>query len=191
MKKILVASALVLLAAVIVYCVIRIPQWKIEDDIREAVFRYEMASNGSCLQNTTGEYYLAVVHGWAKVSPPSGPPFIDRALGALGLARDESDRWEGPSASAGLLQRFRSHKPPVKPASECRIANVMVGVTDASGKKKGLILVAGTIEWLSPTRVEVEGGYYEGGVSASGSIYTLVRRHGKWLVIRNKYTWMS
>lgn len=190
MRKKLRIPLLVLLVGIAAYAAIRIPQWKTEDDIREAVFRYAFAHNGSIEQNNVSAFYLSVIPGWAKLTHSGGTPVIDRVLGAVGLAREESDRWDRPSASSGLVGRFSGHKPPVKPASECRIRDAH-GVTDARGANKGLVFIAGRIRWISPTRVEVEGGYYENGTSASGNIYTLVRKNGHWVVIRDKYIWGS
>lgn len=189
MKKKLLILAAVVLIALAAYAIVRIPQWKTEDDIREAVFRYQIQRLGSGGKREA-VYYLSVVPGWARLTSPGCTPIIDRVLGAFGLAREESNRWEGSSPSSGLVGRFSGHKPSVRLAYECRIKNAN-GVTDARGTKKGFVLVAGKIAWLSSAKVDVEGGYYENGMSASGNIYTVIRRHGRWVVVRDKTKWIS
>ena len=188
-KKKLLTLAAVVLITLAAYAAIRIPQLKTEDDIREAVLRYEFSKTGAASKDAR-VYYLSVISGWSKRSLSDGAPVLDTVLNAFGLAREETDRWDGPSASSGLVGRFSVHKPPVRPASECRIRGAM-GVTDVRRANKGLVFVTGRINWLSPTKIEVEGGYYENGTSASGSIYTLVRRHGHWIVVRDKLIWIS
>ena len=41
------------------------------------------------------------------------------------------------------------------------------------------------------TEVEVAGGYYEGGLSASGNVYRLKRVDGGWKVIEDGMEWIS
>lgn len=189
MKQKLLKVLIILSALLAIYAVVRIPQWKTEDDIREAAFRYEFSNYGSASMGVR-DYYVSVIPGWSKVSISHKEPLVDRALKTLGLAREPSDRWGGPSASFGLVHRFRNHRPPVRAASECRIPDAM-GVTDVRGSRTGIVFVAGRIRWLSPTKIEVEGGYYENGMSSSGNVYTLVRRHSRWVVIHDKLLWIS
>ena len=81
-------------------------------------------------------------------------------------------------APAELLDRFVGHSPPVKPGSQFREGN-------------GLKFRIDTINWLDKRTVEIEGGYYEGNVSASGNTYVLRRQKGSWRVIKKKPGWIS
>jgi hypothetical protein len=36
--------------------------------------------------------------------------------------------------------------------------------------------------------VEVDGGYFEDGLAASGNVYTLEKKHGRWIVTKDKVT---
>jgi hypothetical protein len=79
---------------------------------------------------------------------------------------------------AELLDRFAGHSPPVRPRSEFQLG-------------KGLLFNIDTLVWLDEVTVEVEGGYYEGGLSASGNTYVLRRENGTWKVIKKKPGWIA
>jgi hypothetical protein len=51
--------------------------------------------------------------------------------------------------------------------------------------RSGLIFSITAIHWKSETEVEVDGGYYEAGLSASSNTYTLQKKDGKWVGVRN------
>ena len=80
---------------------------------------------------------------------------------------------------AEFMDRFQGHGPPVKPGSQFREG------------KKGLKFRIETLTWLDKRTVEIEGGYYEGNVSASGNTYVLRRQKGSWRVIKKKPGWIS
>src|SRR5262245_56617521 len=115
-----------------------------EDEIREAVFRYEFEHNVSAQQQSARVYRLS-----------------------LGDRRDPADTF---------IARFEDHLPPVKKVSQ---------------GKGGLIFTAGSIKQLGRNKVLVEGGYYEGGLSASGNTYTLERSDGKWMVTHDQMRCIS
>lgn len=190
MKKRFRLILALLLIGCAAYLLMRVPHWKVENDIREAVFRYEFKHNASGLQQRANVYYLAIQPGWVDAID-AGDSWLDILLDKLGMARERSNRWEGSDPSSSFILRFRGHKPPVRKASRCRVDDIMVGVTDEHGANKGLVFIAGRIRWLSDTRVKVEGGYYEGGLSASGNVYLVERRHGRWVVIHDKMVWIS
>jgi hypothetical protein len=89
-----------------------------------------------------------------------------------------------------LMERFVCHLPVVVPVSECG-ADVEFGVSRGSASGRGLIFTVGDIKWVSATEVEVAGGYYEGGLSASGNVYRLKRVEGGWKVIEDRMGWIS
>lgn len=102
------------------------------------------------------------------------------SIGTLSGSRDPSDEF---------MKRFQGHKPPVKKVSQA-IASVE-GVIDKDTGERGLIFRVTRIEWKSEVEVEVEGGYFESGLSASGNIY-LVRQEGeKWVVKEDRMLWIS
>ncbi len=51
-----------------------------------------------------------------------------------------------------------------------------------ASSRRGLLFYISEIRWLSESEVEVEGGYYEAGLSASGNTYHLSRNRGSWIV---------
>ncbi|HEV2392285.1 MAG TPA: hypothetical protein VG146_07975 [Verrucomicrobiae bacterium] len=121
-----------------------------EEDIREAVFRWQFDHNVSGQQNKAKGYFLTV-------GEKSGDP---------------SDKF---------IKRFAHNKPPVRKRSECS-ADPGRGVLDKKTGERGLIFFVTSIKWNSDTEVEVKGGYYEAGMSASGNTYALKKEKGKWKV---------
>lgn len=79
---------------------------------------------------------------------------------------------------AEFMDRFQGHTPPVKLGSHFRVGN-------------GLKFRIDSIIWLDDVTVEVGGGYFEGGESASGNTYVLRRQNGSWRVIKKKPGWIS
>jgi hypothetical protein len=88
------------------------------------------------------------------------------------------------------MKRFQERQPPVKKVSQCT-ASAGEGVKDNETGERGLIFRVGAIDWLSRDEVEVEGGYYEAGLSASGNIYSVVREGTRWVVKADRMLWIS
>lgn len=129
-----------------------------EDDIREAVFRWQFDHNASAQQGKAKVYFL-------EVGEREGDP------------------------SDEFMKRFAGNKPPVRRRSECSVS--ARGDSDKKTGEKGLVFRVRIIEWKSDTEVDVEGGYHEHGLSASGNTYTLKRENGKWKVTNDKMHWIS
>lgn len=130
-----------------------------EDDIREAVFRYEFRHNSSIQGQRAGVYCVSVGEKNA----------------------DPSDRF---------MQRFTGFKPPVRKASDCS-THPYNGVVEKKTGKRGLLFRVRSIKWLSDIEVQVVGGYFEDGLSASGNTYTVVRTRDKWMVNSAGTNWIS
>jgi len=81
-------------------------------------------------------------------------------------------------APKDLLNRFKGQNPPVKVGSGFSVG-------------KGVKFRINSLKWIDKVTVEVEGGYYEGNVSASGNIYRLLRQDGTWKVIAKQGQWIS
>ena len=130
-----------------------------EDDIREAVFRWQFDHNVSGQQKKAKVYSLAVGEKYS----------------------DPSDQF---------MKRFADNQPPVRKRSECN-ADAGKGVLDKKTGEQGLLFHVTSIKWKSDAQVEVEGGYYEAGLSASGNIYTLKNERGNWKVTNDKLVEIS
>lgn len=167
-RTVLVLLAVIFLTAIL-YVPVRLPTWTSEDDIREAVFRYQFRHNYSGLQSDAKAYYLAIRDGWASPSGSSGD-------------------WRDPAP--WFMKRFGGNRPVVRSVSECT-ADPGRGVRDKRTDERGLVFVVGRITFISETEAEVEGGYYEGGVSASGIRYRVVKRNDRWVVTGDKLVWIS
>lgn len=124
-----------------------------EQDIKEAVFRYQFEHNGSGLQKNAKVYFLSLNQG-----------------------RDPSD---------DFMNRFRDHVPPVRKVSQASMS--AEGVIDKRTRERGLLFrITGGVQWLSENEVEVAGGYFESGQSASRSVYNVRRVNDKWAVQKEK-----
>ncbi len=88
------------------------------------------------------------------------------------------------------MKRFADHKPPVRKASDSK-RGPGLEVIDRKTGEKGVILRVESIKWISAIEVEVQGGYSQSGLSASGNIYTVKKKNGKWSVAHDKKTWVS
>ena len=145
---------------------------KAEDDIREATFRHQFLHNASGVQQKAKVYFLAVGRN---------EDWDDGSDGFMAL--------DGADPSDEFLKRFADHKPVVKKKSQ---GVVHLGeFKDKKTGEKGLVFGLGTIKWVSDTEVEITGGYYEAGLSASGNTYFLKKEKGKWTVTKEVRHWIS
>lgn len=130
-----------------------------EDDIREAVFRYEFRHNSSIQGKRAGVYCLSV--GEKNADPPDG-----------------------------FMRRFAGYSPPVRKASDCT-THPYNGVVEKRTGKRGLLFRVRSIKWVSDAKVQVVGGYFEDGLSASGNTYTVVRTRDGWMISSAGTNWIS
>lgn len=143
------------------HSIINVPKSIQEDDIRESVFRYQFQHNASGQQQNAKVYFLS--------------------LGSIEEPEDPSDEF---------MKRFQGHQPPVKKVSQS-IVSVFEGVKDKDTGEQGLIFRVTRIAWKSDVEVEVEGGYYENGLSASGNIYRVALEGGQWVVKEDRMIWIA
>jgi len=97
---------------------------------------------------------------------------------------------KGADPTDEFMKRFADQKPPVRKVSACT-ASAGKGVLDKKTGQKGLIFRITSIEWKSDKKIDVRGGYYEAGLSASGNTYTVKKEKGKWKVTNDKMHWIS
>jgi hypothetical protein len=136
------------------------------DDIREAVFRYQFLHNVSGLQQRAGAYFIGLY-----------------VTGDLNLPVHYVD------PSDNLLARFAGNTPPVKKASESTYS--VQGVFDLRTGARGLLFRIESIKEIDPDQVEVTGGYFEAGLSASGNVYTVTRTNDRWTVVKDSLIWIA
>jgi hypothetical protein len=141
-------------------------QLSAQDSVREAVFHYQFHHNESGQQQSAKVYFLSVMR-----------------------LNDSTGRWNDSDPGTELLRRFDGNTPPVKPFSKC--VTSVEGVFDRQTGEMGLLFQAGAIRWVADDQAEVDGGYFEGGLSASGNTYYLERRSGEWIVTRDVMHWIS
>ncbi|MFH0991247.1 MAG: hypothetical protein V1799_14665 [bacterium] len=138
----------------------------LEEDIQEAVFQYQFLHNYSGLQQQASAYFIGIYRRGDSVRQGS---YLDIA--------------------ETLLARFHGSKPPVKKVSQC--IQSINGVFDKETGERGLLFRIESIKQVSNDVVEVEGGYFEGGLSASGNIYTVQRNDHRWVVVKDRMLWIS
>lgn len=137
------------------------------DRIREAVYRYQFVHNYSGQQQQAQVYFLS-----ARI--PSPP--------------EASTIWSETDPSSDLLARFEGHQPPVRPWSQSTTS--VYGVFDRTTGERGLLFNVSSIIAGGDT-AQVEGGYFEGGLSASGNTYYLRRVNSSWSVEYDILHWIS
>lgn len=136
---------------------------KQEDDIREAVFRSQIAHEDSELgQSKPIVYFLSL---W-------GP---------------DSD---GKDPSDDFMKRFAGHTPPVKKYSKSTIDDSQYVIDDET-RVRGLIFSVSRITWFGKSKVQVSGGEYAGSLNSSGGTYYLEKKEGKWIVVKYEGRWIS
>jgi hypothetical protein len=144
------------------------PQSSEDDDIREIVFRYQFASNGSGFADTTAKYYylaIIIVDSTHRVTSSSDP-------------------------SDDLMKRFISNTPQVRKYSQATI-QPGGGVYDKETGLRGLLFRVGQIRRVSENDAEVEGGYYAGGLNAEGDVFYLRKANSSWFIYRVQNYWVS
>jgi hypothetical protein len=132
-----------------------------EDNIREAVFRYQFEHNESGHKKKANVYCLSI----EKERDPS-EAFIWRFNGHTPPVKKNSE--------CALTNSLGTMKDPVGI------------VIDKSTRKSGIHFGIQRIEWKNSKEVEVRGGYFENSLSASINIYYVVPKYGGWLVKKSK-----
>ena len=95
----------------------------------------------------------------------------------------------GGDPDNAFLKRFEGHQPPVKKYSQCSAKGMVVRDNETGGE--GLLFQITTITLLDDDTAQVKGGYYQGGLSASGNTYSLEKKEGRWIVVKAVTHWMS
>lgn len=62
---------------------------------------------------------------------------------------------------------------------------------DKSTGKSGIVFEAEKLQWRNKDLVEVQGGYYCGGLCAAGITFTVKRENGKWMIKSSHMNWIS
>lgn len=116
--------------------------------------------------------------------------FEQNASGAQQSAGTYFVQIQGSDPPEEFLRRFAGQAPPVKRGSEACHAGDS-SIYDRQTGKRSLMFKAGKIGRIGKNTAEVEGGYYEGNLSASGNTYRLVRHGSRWKVIADTMSWIS
>ncbi|MDP6452019.1 MAG: hypothetical protein QF898_01815 [SAR202 cluster bacterium] len=134
-----------------------------QDDIREAVFRYQFE------------------HFWSFIPPPE----------FYFLSIEGRSRYSDKDPDDAFMSRFNGHQPKVVKVSQVAAEVVMAGVTHKVTGGRGLIFRVTKITWITGSEVMVEGEIYGSGVSRAGHEYRVVLDNGIWTVIEDIGVGMS
>ena len=115
--------------------------------------------------------------------------FAHNASGAKQSAKVYCLAIEDKDPDEAFLARFAGSTPPVKKRSECKVSGR--GVRDKATGGKGLVFNVAAIRWVTDVAVEVDGGYYEANLSASGNTYSLEKTDEGWAVVKDEMHWIS
>ena len=132
--------------------------------VREAQIRYQFTSNAAANKDVVDTFCIAMVtadHHSAGTDPPPA-----------------------------LLERFNNGPRKVRKQSDCAYDEEK-GLFEKATDKPALLLRTGKITWKTGTRATISGGYFEGSLSASGNLYYLEKRNGKWVVTKDEMEWIS
>jgi hypothetical protein len=147
-----------------------------EDDIREAVLRYQML-------------------GWASESgkPEKSSNYKDENVAAKHLnAQIYFVLVDGKDPTDEFLKSLADVPRTIKKASLAKQTKKSPGwVVDKKTKQPGIIFRTNEIRWTSETEAEVEGGYHCGGLCAAGDVFSVRYEAGKWKVVQARMKWIS
>jgi hypothetical protein len=133
-----------------------------EDAVRLAVFRHQIGHNASGGQ-TSVPFVCLEVHQRDGVHDPS--PFV--------------------------LTAMRGTRPRVVPGTACERSSDGVFLKGDHARGRGLVFRTAAVT-IDGDRATVDGGYFEGGLSASSNVYTVERqRDGSWQVTHDEMTSIS
>jgi len=142
-----------------------------ENDIREAVFRYQFAHNASASE-FVGKNDVFYFLGFGSLEDKN--------------TKDPSDKF---------IRRFENNIPPVRKASQCEISQTedkeYGSIKDKETKKKGLLFLIEDIYWVADKEVRVDGEYFHDGLASSGNTYRLKKKGNKWIVVEDISRWDS
>jgi hypothetical protein len=131
-----------------------------EDDIREAVFRYQFKHDPSGLQEDAKVFFIEV----------GGKDPSSRFLG----------RFRG--SKPPVKKRSRSR------ISRRRAGFSWIWVEDKQSGKPGIIFSVDSIKWRPRSEAMAKGGWFASGRGAADYEYSLVREKGKWVVKKDRVT---
>lgn len=134
---------------------------KKEDDIKEAVFRYQFEHNESGCKDEAAITYLL-------------------CLGSYDISDTKKIKMNKEDPSDEFMQRFKDNKHRVEKASQF-----------SSSDRERLLFTIWNIRWMSDNEVEVDGEYYAGPLNAAGHIYRLQFKDNKWVVVKDTLIWIS
>lgn len=98
---------------------------------------------------------------------------------------------DGKDPSDDFIKRFADVPRTIKKVSEEVPNKGPHQPIDKSTRRAGIVFSAEHLRWSCSDSVELEGGYYCGGLCAAGTTYKLRRENGKWVIKSSQMNWIS
>ncbi len=148
----------------------------VEDDIREAVLRYQMVS--------WSEEFDKAVKEASNPNDKAVPDALNFMVFFISI--------NGEDPSDAFIKRFEKSPILVKKLSQSEIdrKSLNPAIEKATGKS-GVRFRVDKIKWRGSNFVEVEGGYFCGALCASGQTFNVHRTQGVWTVTGSTMRWIS
>lgn len=140
-----------------------------DDDVREAIFRQLIQSHAQEPGNTINVYCLSFLEG----------------------GQDPSDTTAAQDPSDEFMARFKDSSGIVKKYSDCGTLHDMLQVYDKATGAFAIIFSVGNITWINQSQVQVYATYRQDGIMAAGSIYTLEKQNGQWVITKETLKWTA
>jgi hypothetical protein len=147
-----------------------------EEDIREAVLRYQMEDwirNGD--------------KGEAEAKDQTEKEIAHHLnFKIFFIETNEKDPTDD------FMKRFHDIPRILKKSSGAEIAKVMrMPVVDKETQERGIIFSADRVRWQGKNHVKVAGGYHCDGLCGAGFTFEVRFENGKWMVKKERMNWIS
>ncbi len=97
----------------------------------------------------------------------------------------------GKDPSDEFINRFRDVPRSIRKVSSAERSKSGRRPLDKTTHLTGIVFDAEDLRWLDKDSAEVKGGYYCGGLCASGITFTVRRENGEWVVKTSHMNWIS
>jgi hypothetical protein len=147
-----------------------------EEDIREAVLRYQMEDWIRTVDKDEAE-------AKNQADKEAAQHYNFRIFFVEISGNDPSD---------DLMKRFVGVPRIVKKASNSETHKTAgMPVVDRESQERGIIFSADDIRWLGRNHVKAEGGYHCNGLCGAGYTFDMRFEKGKWIVRKARMNWIS
>lgn len=147
-----------------------------EEDIREAVLRYQME-----------DWIRTVDKDEAEAKNPADKEAAQHYNFKIFFIETN-----GMDPTDDFMKRFHGIPRILKKSSYSEVAKVMrMPIVDKETQERGIIFSADGIRWLGKNRVKVDGGYHCDGLCGADYTFDVRFEKGRWVVTKARMNWIS